>query len=142
MAEQSIFRILLVEDDHYIAKVIALGMESLGVPFHIEHAFSAEEGFDLWKEQPYNILLTDYNLRGTNGISLIEQVKQLSGSVPTVLFTAYDTQQTRREAKQAGVSAYIAKPFMIDEFVNLIRTLIPPAATEREAGSSAPAQAA
>lgn len=125
MEEKLPIRILLVEDDHYIAKVISLGMQSLGVPYHIDQASSAEEGIDLWEQHPYDIILTDYNLRGINGVHMLEMLRQRGSTAPTVLFTAFDSQQTRREAVSANVSAYIAKPFLIDEFVNLTRSLLP-----------------
>jgi two-component system, OmpR family, response regulator len=124
------FRILLVEDDHYIAKIIGLGMQTLGMPYHLDQAISAEEGLDLWDEQPYDIVLTDYNLRGKNGVKMIEELKRRGAVSPMVLFTAYDSAATRREAAAAGVNAFLSKPFLIDEFVGTTRRLL--AAREQE----------
>lgn len=118
------YRILLVEDDHYIAKIIGLGMQTLGLPYHLDQAGSTEEGLDLWGAQPYDIVLTDYNLRGRSGLKLIEELKRRGANVPMMLFTAYDSAQTRREAEAVGVSAFLSKPFLIDEFVNTTRRLI------------------
>jgi AmiR/NasT family two-component response regulator len=56
--------------------------------------------------------------------------------VPTALFTAYDTPQLQRQVREAGINAYIAKPFLIDEFVNLARTLLPIAVNEIGASAS------
>jgi two-component system OmpR family response regulator len=120
------FRILLVEDDHYIAKIIGLGMQTLGFPYELDQAVSAEEGLELWDEHPYDIILTDYNLRGKNGVKLIEELKRRGCTRPTVLFTAYDSPQTRREAVEAGVDAFLAKPFLIDEFVGVTRRFLIP----------------
>lgn len=50
--------------------------------------------------------------------------------MPTVLFTAYDTPQLQRQAREAGISEYLAKPFLIEDFVNLARNLLPIAANE------------
>jgi two-component system, OmpR family, response regulator len=118
------YRILLVEDDHYIAKIIGLGMQTLGLPYHLDQASSTEEGLDLWGAQPYDIVLTDYNLRGRSGLKLIEELKRRGANVPMMLFTAYDSAQTRREAEAVGVSAFLSKPFLIDEFVTTTRRLI------------------
>jgi CheY-like chemotaxis protein len=125
MTMQRPLRILLVEDDSAIAHVIAIGMQSLGLPYQLDQAFSAEEGLELWAEQPYDLVLTDYNLRGISGLSLITRIKRQNASVPTVLFTAYDTPQLHREARAAGVTRFVAKPFMIDEFVTMTRELLP-----------------
>jgi two-component system, OmpR family, response regulator len=125
MTNQRPLRILLVEDDNAIANVIAIGMQSLDVPYQLDQAFSAEEGLELWLEQPYDLLLTDYNLRGINGLSLIASIRRENPTVPTVLFTAYDTPQLRREARTADVTRFVAKPFLIDEFVTMTRELLP-----------------
>jgi two-component system, OmpR family, response regulator len=139
MTIQRPLRILLVEDDSAIANVIAIGMQSLGLPFQLEQAFSAEEGLELWAEQPYDLLLTDYNLRGISGLSLIASIKRQYPNVPTVLFTAYDTPQLRREARAAEVTRFVAKPFLIDEFVNMTRELLPLHANTVGARTASPA---
>jgi CheY-like chemotaxis protein len=104
--------------------VIAIGMQSLGIEYTLDHANGAEEGLELWERAPYDIVLSDYNLRGMNGLKLIERLRKENPSIPTVLFTAYDSPQTHREASAAHVSAYIAKPFLVDEFVATVRGLL------------------
>jgi CheY-like chemotaxis protein len=118
-------RILLVEDDGSIARIIALAMHDIGVPYHLDQAYSAEEGLELWHQQPYDLVLSDYNLRGMNGIALLALLKAEVADLPTILFTAYDDAPVRREAKTIGVSRFIAKPFVIDEFIDIARGLLP-----------------
>lgn len=131
-------RILLVEDDNSIAKIIELGMHDLKESYHLDQAISAEEGLDLWGEQPYDLVLSDYNLRGMNGLALIKTLKEHGTNSPMVLFTAYDTPQLRKEARDVGVAQFIAKPFFVDQFVNLVRTLLPCKASEVGAPTPAP----
>lgn len=117
------YRILLVEDDHAIAQVIALGLRYLGASYSLDHAISAEEGYDLWQQQAYDIILTDYNLRGTSGVQMLQHIRELGSHVPAILFTAFDTNEIRAEA--AGVAVkYLPKPFLIDEIVDLTRSLL------------------
>lgn len=118
-------RILLVEDDSGISRVIAISMHDLSIPYQLDQALSAEEGLELWKQEPYDLLLTDYNLRGMSGLALIAELRQSGSTAPMVLFTAYDTPQTRREARALGVSKFIPKPFLLDEFVAIVRGLLP-----------------
>ena len=124
MSSQAL-RILLVEDDGSIARVIAIAMQDLGLPFQLDQAFSAEEGLELWGRLPYDLVLSDYNLRGMNGITMIEMLKAEAPDLPTILFTAYDDSQVRRAARRAGVSHFVSKPFVIEEFVDLARALLP-----------------
>ena len=123
--ETPTFRILMVEDDGTIAHLISIAMHTLDVPYQLDQAFSAEEGLELWHKQPYDLLLTDYNLRGMTGIALIETLRGEGHYVPMVLFTAYDTPNIRKEAQRAGVAAFISKPFFLDEFVSTTRSFLP-----------------
>ncbi len=118
-----VLRILTVEDDSHIGRIIQLAMPELGVPYEFAAVLTAEEGLELWQQQPFDLLLTDYNLRGMNGLKLITILKDQGFNVPMVLITAYDNPQLAREAREVGVSAYIPKPFFIDELVNVVRRL-------------------
>jgi two-component system, OmpR family, response regulator len=124
-------RILLVEDDSSISKILAIAMHELGMPYHLDQALSAEEGLELWEREPYDLLLTDYNLRGRSGLGLIGDLKQQGVTAPTVLFTAHDSAQIRRDARAIGVTRFIAKPFIIEEFVNTVRMLLMMNANEK-----------
>ena len=127
-------RILLVEDDGSIARIIMIAMRDIGVPYAINQAYSAEEGLELWDQQPYDIVLTDYNLRGMSGIAMIAAMRARGASdLPTVLFTAYDDARVRKEARTVGVTRFVTKPFVIEEFVQLTRELLP--VNESEIGS-------
>ncbi len=118
-------RILLVEDDSSIGYMIKAGMQTLDTSYHLDHAYSAEEGLELWDEQPYDLVMTDFNLRGMNGLSLVVQLRQRGSTVPTVLFTAYDTPRLRQQASEADVSVFLSKPFLLDDFVDTARSLLP-----------------
>lgn len=118
-------RILLVEDENQIGRIIELGMTGLGRPYEFVSVLSAEEGLEQWQAQPFDLLMTDYNLRGMDGLRLINILKQQGERAPMVLITAYDSPQLARAAREAGVAAYIPKPFFIDQMIDRIRALLP-----------------
>jgi two-component system, OmpR family, response regulator len=119
-------RILLVEDDGSIARIIMIAMRDIGVPYVIDQAYSAEEGIELWDQLPYDIVLTDYNLRGMSGIAMIAALRARGAAdLPTVLFTAYDDVRIQKEARAIGITRFVSKPFVIEEFVRLTRELLP-----------------
>lgn len=120
-----VLRILAVEDDNHIGRIIQLAMPALGIPYEFVIVLSAEEGLELWEQQTFDLLLADYNLRGMNGLKLITTLKERGVVIPMVLITAYDTPQLAREAREIGVSAYIPKPFFVDQLINTIRDLLP-----------------
>ncbi len=121
-----ITRILLVEDDSHIGRIIEMALLELGVPYEFVSVLSAEEGLELWEEHPFDLLLTDYNLRGMNGIQLVEAL-HVRGFTPRVLMvTAYDSSDLRHEVKDLHIDAYVTKPFFMDDLVMSVRKLLQP----------------
>jgi two-component system, OmpR family, response regulator len=117
-------RILLVEDDNHIGRIIELALPELGVPYEFVTVLSAEEGLELWEHQPFDLLLTDLNLRGMSGLKLVESLKARGVTAPMVLVTAYDTPNARREARALNIDAYLTKPFFMDELIDTVRRLL------------------
>ncbi|GAB4438481.1 MAG: response regulator [Chloroflexi bacterium OHK40] len=118
-------RILLVEDDNHIGRIIELALPELGIPYEFVTVLSAEEGLELWGQQPFDLLLTDYNLRGMTGLKLVEMLREQGVTTPIVLVTAYDSAEVRRQARTLNVDGYLTKPFFMDELVDLVRRLLP-----------------
>lgn len=120
-------RILLVEDDNNIGRIIELAMRGLGIPYEFVSVLSAEEGLERWREQPFDLLITDYNLRGMNGVRLIKELHAQGYYPPTLIVTAYDSAEVRNAAAEAAVDGYMTKPFFIDELIERIKQLLPSA---------------
>lgn len=118
-------RILIVEDDYHIGRIIELALPDLHMPYVLDTAFSAEEGLALWRNQPYDLVLTDYNLRGMSGMKLVAALKASGTTAPIIMVTAYGTPQLERDARYLGVAAFVAKPFVIDELLEVIRHFLP-----------------
>lgn len=118
-------RILLVEDDNHIGRIIELALPELGIPYEFVTVLSAEEGLELWELQPFDLLLTDFNLRGMTGLQLVALLKERGVTAPMVLVTAYDSDEVRRNARALKIDAYMPKPFFMDELVETVRRLLP-----------------
>ena len=128
-------RILLVEDDNHIGRIIELALPELGLPYEFVTVLSAEEGLELWEGQPFDLLLSDYNLRGMTGLQLIETLRERGVDAPMILVTAYDSADLRRDARTLKVDAYLTKPFFMEDLVGTVRRLLPQTAV-REVNSS------
>ncbi|NJK79579.1 MAG: response regulator [Chloroflexaceae bacterium] len=123
-SSQRIVRFLVVEDDMSIVRLIRSSVALLRVPYIFAYAHSAEEGLELWNKEPYDILLTDYNLPGMAGTDLVKTLRARGETAPVIMFTAYDSPELRREVRRIGIDRYIAKPFLIDDMLESIRMLL------------------
>jgi DNA-binding response OmpR family regulator len=61
---------------------------------------------------------------------MVEQLFSTGARVPTLLVTAYDSPELRRDARTLGVDIYLTKPFFMDELVEAVRRLLPITARE------------
>ena len=109
-------RILVVEDEEKLRRVIELQLASAG--FEVEQAGSAEEGFR--KMDRADLILTDLRLPGMDGLELISQIRRQNASVPIVVMTAYGTVENAVEAMKLGAFDFVPKPFSMDHLMTVI----------------------
>ena len=117
--------IMLVDDSATILLSISSILGKAG--YTVEKAANAEEALKKFNAGvKINLLITDLNMPGMNGIELIKEVRKLGPYkfVP-ILFLTTESQQSRKlEAKAAGASGWIVKPATADELLNTIKLVI------------------
>ncbi|CAB1369425.1 response regulator [Denitratisoma oestradiolicum] len=117
--------IMLVDDSATILLSISniLGKAGYGV----EKAANAAEGLAKFKAgAKIDLLITDLNMPGMNGIDFIKQVRTLPNyKFMPILFLTTESQQSKRmEAKAAGASGWLVKPATADELLNTVKLVI------------------
>lgn len=69
------------------------------------------------EENPFDLVITDLNMPGQNGIELLEIIRVKDDQIPVVILTAYGTIESAVEAMQKGAFSYITKPFKKEEIL-------------------------
>ena len=118
-------RIFLVDDSATILLSISNILTKAG--FEIEKAANAEEALRKFQSGvKVDLLITDLNMPGMNGIELIKEVRKLPNyRFMPILFLTTESQQSRKmEAKAAGASGWIVKPATADELLSTIKLVI------------------
>lgn len=69
------------------------------------------------EENPFDLVITDLNMPGQNGIELLETIRAKDDQIPIVILTAYGTIESAVEAMQKGAFNYITKPFKKEEIL-------------------------
>jgi len=115
-------RILYVDDSVLDRELVRDAFEQEGGRFAITEASSWSEFNACLAEGPYDVVLTDFNIRGVEGIQILDQVKSKMPDVPVVIITGTGSEQVAAETMRRGAADYVIKstrhirrlPFAID----------------------------
>lgn len=114
-------RVLIVEDEISIAKMIAMNLKVAGYETRMFHD-GREAAEALEEEHDYDIALLDVMLPGMDGFALFEIVN--SFEIPVIFLTAKDDINSKIQGLQGGAEDYIVKPFdMLELMVRMEKVL-------------------
>ena len=117
--------IMLVDDSATILLSISSILGKAG--YSVEKAANAEDALGKFNAGiKINLLITDLNMPGMNGIELIREVRKLPAYkfVPILFLTTESQQSKKQEAKAAGASGWIVKPASANELLSTIKLVI------------------
>jgi len=100
-------RVLLVEVEGTRRQLIA---DYLGKRHHVTSAKDGDEALALLKHESFDLVLADRHLPGTSGLRVIEHAQRLLPHCASVLYTAYPSYDSVKEAFATGVDAYLVRP--------------------------------
>ncbi len=120
----TVHKILVVEDDEGLREAL---VDTLSLAGHncIE-ADSGESALLLLKSHQVDIVVSDIQMGGMSGLSLLKSIKNQQSNLPVLLMTAYGTIDDAVQAMQDGACNYIAKPFAPQVLLNMVSQYIPP----------------
>ena len=117
--------IMLVDDSATILLSISNILSKAG--YAVEKANCAAEGLKQFSGGvKVDLLITDLNMPGMNGIEFIKEVRKLPNyKFMPILFLTTESQQAKRaEAKAAGASGWLVKPATADELLDTIKLVV------------------
>lgn len=119
--------VLVVEDTAPMRKLICSILEKLGVGTIIE-AENGKEGFEIFCKKNPDIVLTDWMMEEMNGIELTREIRMSSLSTdrmaPVIIITGYSALHRVSEARDAGVTEFLVKPFSANDISRRIAHVI------------------
>ena len=114
-------RILVVDDDKSICKLMGSILEMESYPFRV--AMSGEQAMRAMKEEQFDILVSDIYLGDDSGLHLLEHIKTINADAEVIIMTAHGSMETAAHAVQNGAFDYISKPFVIDEMLGILHRI-------------------
>jgi PAS domain S-box-containing protein len=112
--------ILIVEDEKALRDILHELFDSMGN--RVQLCETGEEALEVFKKGSYDIVVTDYGMRGISGIELAARVKEIDEKVITVLLSGW--MLTDLKAYKNVVDLYLAKPFKLDDLIREISRVL------------------
>jgi two-component system chemotaxis response regulator CheY len=120
--------VCLVDDSQTILMSVSQNLERAG--YDVETFANAKEALvRLQNDAAPDLVITDLNMPGMDGISFIKEVRQIrSMRFKPILFLTTESEQSKREeAKAAGASGWLVKPVSSDDLLGAVRQVAPSA---------------
>ncbi len=124
-----LMRILVVEDERDLNRVISKRLESEG--YSVDRCFDGEEALDFIDVGEFDAIIMDIMMPRINGIEVLKQMRSRNNSTPVLLLTARDGIGDRVNGLDAGADDYLIKPFAFEELLARIRVM-----TRKASGNS------
>ncbi|HLK39172.1 MAG TPA: sigma-54 dependent transcriptional regulator, partial [Polyangiaceae bacterium] len=105
-------RVLLVDDDRPLCEALEAGLGKLG--YEVVWRLSATEAYEVLDAEPIDVVVTDLNMRGANGIELCARVIERRPEVPVAVLTAFGSLEAAVQAIRVGAYDFISKPVDLD----------------------------
>lgn len=99
--------VLIVDDEPDLADIAQRFLEMNH--FYTDSAYSADEALEKIRDQPFDIIVSDYQMPGKDGLDLLREVRTLNPTLPFILFTGRSREEVVIQALNEGADSYIQK---------------------------------
>jgi len=127
-------RILIIDDDENIRKVLATILEEEG--YIVETAETGKMAIEKTGRKTYNLALIDIRLPDMEGIELLTRMRPTTPKMQKIIVTGFPTMQNAVDAVNRGADGYILKPFNVEKVLKIIEEQLKKQEDEKEYNQS------
>ncbi|KJK26241.1 chemotaxis protein CheY [Burkholderiaceae bacterium 16] len=122
----SLPHILVVDDSPSLRRMIGACLRAGG--YTVSEAADGDEALALAMDTSFGMLVTDQVMPGTDGLTLIRTLRKTPAyaAIPMLMLTTEADGQVREQARDAGASGFLAKPFDPDQLMEAVGALMDP----------------
>jgi two-component system chemotaxis response regulator CheY len=116
--------VLTVDDSTSIRQMVSFTLKSAG--YEVVEAVDGADGLSKAKSKPFSLVLTDQNMPKMDGLSLIRELRGLSGyrSVPILMLTTESSDSMKQQGRAAGATGWLVKPFDPQKLIEVVKKVI------------------
>ncbi|MDB4473645.1 response regulator [Opitutaceae bacterium] len=114
--------VLIVDDLLSIHEMLEAVIQPTG--YATSFATDGQAGLARYKEEKFDIVLADIDMKPVDGITLLKQLKEYDASAVVIIMTAYASTESAIQALKFGAFDYLQKPFRVDELLGTLKRAI------------------
>jgi DNA-binding NtrC family response regulator len=122
-------KILVVDDEEGARELFNTILTDEG--YEITLANNGEEALSLFKNTPFNLVITDIKMPVMDGLQLLQEIRKIGSKTDVIMVTAYGEVESYLKAMSLGAAEYINKPIRIKELKRIVYKVL----TEQKARS-------
>lgn len=111
--------VLIVDDLLSIHEMLEAVIQPTG--YETAFATDGQAGLARYKEEKFDIVLADIDMKPVDGITLLKQLKEYDANAVVVIMTAYASTESAIQALKFGAFDYLQKPFRVDELIGTLK---------------------
>lgn len=123
--------ILAIDDTPSIRTFLRISLQAQGAEFH--EAGTARQGLELCERIKPNLVVLDLGLPDKDGLDILPEMKAKNKDLKIVILSVRKEQTTKDKALSLGADAYITKPFLMEELMEVIEQKLTVQENQREA---------
>ncbi|TDR71055.1 response regulator [Paludibacterium purpuratum] len=117
-------KILAVDDSASIRQMVSFTLKSAG--YELVEAVDGQAGLAAAQAARFDLVLTDQNMPGMDGLTLIRALRKLPtyGSTPILMLTTESSEQMKTMGRAAGATGWLVKPFDPQKLLDVVKRLV------------------
>lgn len=127
MAVDNAMNVLVVDDYKTMVRIIGSLLKRIGFS-NVDEALDGNSALDKLRSGNFGLVISDWNMEPMTGLELLREVRsdETLRELPFIMVTAEGRTETVMEAKKAGVSNYIVKPFDTETLRTKLQSVLGP----------------
>ena len=118
-------KILAVDDDEKIRGLLHVMLRRKG--HHVITASSGQPGIDLFRRERPHVTILDFEMPDMDGLAVLREIRAIDPQAPVIMLTGAGTDERKRQARELGVTEFLAKGFSLHELGAALNRFLPPA---------------
>ena len=114
-------RILVVEDEKHLNRIISEAMEDEG--YSVDSCFNGADALEYALSAKYDVMILDIMLPKLDGLELVRRLRRRGDATPVLFLTARDSVADKVEGLESGGDYYLTKPFDFQELLAVVRVM-------------------